>query len=308
MKIQNITPDVLSEIIGRGKKTYLVDTLPEDHFLKVRIPGSKNACVYQVNFLSQVKTITEDLDAEIVVYGSSHRSQDSRIAAEKLQRAGYRRIAILQGGIKGWRAAGQPLEGSVPDRVVDPLTRLSLETGIYTLDVQQSVVGWTGRNRNSSHVGTVRFGSGRIAVTEAGFTGSLTVDMASMENLNLAGDPLQAVLIDHLKSDDFFLVALFPKATFTISEARLRDEPYLTAANCDIVGELSLRDVTRNLSFPATLTTTPEVIYLEAHFDLDRTDWGIIYGSARFFEHLGMHQVFEAISISLRLVLICAQV
>jgi polyisoprenoid-binding protein YceI/rhodanese-related sulfurtransferase len=303
MEIQNLAPEILVEKIGRGQKIYLVDTLPDDHFQKVHLPGSRNACVYQVNFLSQVKNITEDPDAEIVVYGSSPRSRDATTAAEKLQRAGYRRLAVLHGGIEGWREIGQPLEGSAPDRAVEPLTRVSLTPGTFTLDVQQSTVGWTGRNRNSSHIGTVHFSSGRIAVTEAGFTGRLTVDMTSIENHNLAGDPLQPVLIAHLKSDDFFLVELFPEAAFTISEARLSDNPCATTANCDIVGGLSLRGVTRDLSFPATVTTSADAIYLEAHFDLDRTAWGIIYGSARFFEHLGMHQVFEMITISLRLVL-----
>ncbi|EKD34116.1 MAG: hypothetical protein ACD_75C02461G0002 [uncultured bacterium] len=303
MEIQNITPDELSIKIVQGQKFYLIDTLPEDHFQEVRLPGSRNACVYQVNFLSQIRKITEDPDAEIVVYGSSSGSLDSQVAAEKLQRAGYRRIAILRGGIEKWREAGQLLEGSAPDGVGDPLTVLHLEPGTYTLDVRQSIVGWTGRNRNSSHIGAVPFSSGRIAVTESGFSGSLTVDMASLENHNLAGDPLQAVLVDHLKSDDFFLVALFPEATLTISEARLREKPYLTGVNCDIAGELSLRGVSRSLSFPATVTTTSAEISVEAHFDLDRTRWGIIYGSARYFEHLGMHQVFEAITISLRLVL-----
>lgn len=303
MEIQNITPDELSIKIVQGLKFYLIDTLPEDHFEKVRLPGSRNACVYQVNFLSQVRSITEDPDAEIVVYGSGPSSRDAKVAAEKLQRAGFRRVAILRGGIENWREAGQLLEGSAPDRVGDPLTVLHLEPGTFALDVRQSMVGWTGRNRNSSHIGTVPFSSGRIAVTEGGFTGSLTVDMANLSNHNLAGDPLQAVLVEHLKSDDFFLVALFPEATLTISEARLREKPYLTGINCDIAGELSLRGVSRSLSFPATVTTTSEEILLEAHFDLDRTEWGIIYGSARFFEHLGMHQVFEAITISLRLVL-----
>jgi hypothetical protein len=34
-----------------------------------------------------------------------------------------------------------------------------------------------------------------------------------------------------------------------------------------------------------------------AHFDFDRTRWNVIYGSSRFFEHLGMHLVFDLISI-----------
>ncbi len=41
---------------------------------------------------------------------------------------------------------------------------------------------------------------------------------------------------------------------------------------------------------------------LEGHFDIDRTRWKIIYGSTRFFEHLGMHKVFDLISIQVRIV------
>jgi hypothetical protein len=40
----------------------------------------------------------------------------------------------------------------------------------------------------------------------------------------------------------------------------------------------------------------------EAHFDIDRTRWGVIYGSARFFKRLGMHQVYDTISFEVRLV------
>ena len=43
-------------------------------------------------------------------------------------------------------------------------------------------------------------------------------------------------------------------------------------------------------------------VKIEAHFDIDRTRWGVIYGSTRFFEHLGMHLVFDFISVQLRLV------
>ena len=162
MHINSITPAALSEAIGQGKNMCLIDTLPEDHFQQVHLPGSGNACVYQVTFLDQVSKITEDPEAEIVLYGSSPRSLDSRIAAEKLQRAGYRRIAVLQGGLEAWREAGQPLEGSAVQSFLDPCTLVSLPSGRFVLEVQQSTVGWIGRNRNTSHFGTVRCSSGRL--------------------------------------------------------------------------------------------------------------------------------------------------
>ena len=69
-------------------------------------------------------------------------------------------------------------------------------------------------------------------------------------------------------------------------------------------GSLSLRGATKDLDFPATIAIWEDgSLGFEAHFDLDRTRWNIIYGSSRFFEHLGMHTVFDQISIELRLVL-----
>ncbi len=53
-------------------------------------------------------------------------------------------------------------------------------------------------------------------------------------------------------------------------------------------------DMTANLAEDNMLT-------LEGHFDIDRTRWNIIYGSTRFFEHLGMHKVFDLISIQVRI-------
>ncbi|MDX2479661.1 MAG: hypothetical protein QNK24_04915 [Desulfuromusa sp.] len=40
----------------------------------------------------------------------------------------------------------------------------------------------------------------------------------------------------------------------------------------------------------------------EVHFDFDRTRWGVIYGSTKFFKHLGIHLVFDQISLPLRIV------
>ena len=43
------------------------------------------------------------------------------------------------------------------------------------------------------------------------------------------------------------------------------------------------------MRFEATVNLRPDGGYaIEAHFDIDRTQWGIIYGSSRFFKHLGM--------------------
>ena len=47
-------------------------------------------------------------------------------------------------------------------------------------------------------------------------TGRFVIDLASIKNTSLAGDPNQPVLIAHLLSDDFFGAKRFPTATFQI--------------------------------------------------------------------------------------------
>jgi polyisoprenoid-binding protein YceI len=126
--------------------------------------------------------------------------------------------------------------------------------------------------------------------------------MHSLKNLNLEGNEWQPVLIAHLKSDDFFFAEKFPTARFTIDSARKTGES-LSAPNFEVEGTLELRGVRNAMKFLATVSNLPDgAITAEAHFDFDRTQWKIIYGSSRYFEHLGMHLVFDPISIGLRIV------
>ncbi len=280
----------------------LVHTLPAEHFAKTHLPDAANVCVYQVTFLNDMRTICADKDRVVILYGSSSHSLDAVTAAEKLRSSGYRQAFILDGGIAAWRAAGLPVEGAAEE--VDPATRLPSFDGEYQLDTGASVVGWSGRNQNNKHFGTLPLQSGHLSVHGRSLTGELVVALDAMENINLAGNELQPVLLAHLKSDDFFFTELFPTATFSIDQGEIADTPYRTAANSLLKGSLSLRGVTKDLDFPATITVGEDGrLGVEAHFDLDRTRWNIIYGSSRFFEHLGMHTVFDQISIELRLVL-----
>ena len=127
--------------------------------------------------------------------------------------------------------------------------------------------------------------------------------MNSIHNVNLEGDELQPVLEAHLRSDDFFFTSMFPKAVLTFEEVTPLEPLWQTKPNFHVKGELTLRGVTASLNFDMTANQTDDnSLTLEAHFDIDRTQWNIIYGSTRFFEYLGMHKVFELISMQIRIV------
>lgn len=300
---KKLSPADLQRRIESGEPIYLVDTLPGDHFENVRLPGARNACVFEVTFFDQIQAIVADRSAQIVVYGSSARSRDAATAAEKLAAAGYGNLSILDGGIDAWRTAGMPLTGRAADAPDDPGTLLVLDDGRYRIDTERSTIGWTGRNAGTTHVGSAGFAAGDVIVSGGIISGAAAIDMNTITNTNLEGDELQPVLIAHLMSDDFFWVKRFPTATFTIIEAVPLEDPFLTRPNYRVDGRLELRGVTAEQSFEATVTRPDEnVVAAEAHFDIDRTRWNITYGSTRFFEHLGMHLVFDLISIELRII------
>jgi len=301
-KYQFLEPDELMERITNKESFILIDTLTGSHFEKVHLPGARSACVFEVTFLEQIKAIAESKRAPIILYGSSGRSRDALTAAEKLQREGYENISVLKGGIEAWHARKFELQGDQPN-IADPETVLRLDDGKYSVDIDQSVIEWCGRNPNNKHFGTVGIKRGEIEVNASVLSGVFDIDMDSIDNINLKGDELHPVLTSHLKSDDFFFVKIFPSAVLTIKEGLPIKTPFLSTPNYELNATLELRGVKADLAFQATVTKTEGGgLAAEAHFDIDRTRWGAIYGSARFFENLGMHLVFDLISFQGKIV------
>lgn len=298
----NITAKELRRWMDQKEDLILLDTLPKDVFEQRHLPGAQNACVYQVTFPSEVDVLVPDRSRVVVVYGSSSNSYDALTAAEKLVRLGYLKIFLLTGGLLAWREAGYALEGrgSEPS---DESSWLKLEERSYTVDTDQSVIEWTGRNPNTKHYGTLRLARGEIAVRDGRIFGSFEIDMRSIKNVSLEGSEWQPILIAHLQSDDFFFVERFPQAVFTIDSAQPVGDSPLNSPNFEVEGTLDLRGVRGPVKFPVTVNRLEDgALAAQAHFDFDRTAWKIIYGSGRYFEHLGMHLVFDPISIELRIV------
>ncbi len=301
--IGRLSPQTLRKWTTDGKTFILIDTLPADHYQAIHLPGAKQACVFEVSFLDQVRAITADRHHPVVLYGADPKTMDAVVAAEKLQRDGFESLYILEGGMAVWQAAGFPVEGESTDTPPPSRNLLVLSDGTYRVDTEASTIEWAGHNPHTRHDGSVRLQRGEIQVRAGQAKGSLVVDMNTIENRSLAGDELQPVLIAHLNSDDFFFTRLFPTATFTFDSGTPTDPPYVTAPNVEIAGKLNLRGATAPVTFTATVYQEGDgPIIAKGGFDLDRTRWGVIYGSTRFFKHLGMHMVFDLIHFEVKIV------
>lgn len=300
---QKLSPHELNRWMEQKRSFYLIDTLVDDHFQRVHLPFAVNACVFEAIFMDNIQKIIHDKSLPIVVYGFSSRSMDAVCAAGKLIDHGYKDVHVLEGGVSAWRDLKMPLEGQSTGAPDDPETFLSLENGSYRVDTEQSTIMWWGRNPNTTHYGNIQIAEGELTVSDGNIEGGVIIDMDSISNIDLQGNELQPILISHLKSDDFFLTKLFPKAEFIISHAKPVEKPYLSTPNYHVSGSLNIRGFSAEQDFMATIAQAPEKgLIAEAHFDIDRTRWDVIYGSARFFEHLGMHLVYDIISFQVRLI------
>ena len=275
----------------------------DEHFKAVHLPGAVNVCVYEIVFLENMAKLIPDRDREIVVYGSGDRSLEALNAAEKLVNAGYRNVGMLRGGLNGWKALGYAVEGEDTAVLERAVQALPFDDARYVVDTEQSIVNWFGRNKTTTHRGTLRFSSGEFSFNNGELKGAFEVDMTSIKDIDLEGDPLQPYLIGHLRSVDFFFVDMFPRASFTIMSARRIEAVPASLPNFSVRGIFNLRGVKKEIEFLATASPLQDKeVKIEAHFDIDRTRWGVLYGSSRFYEHLGYHLVYHPVSLQLRLV------
>lgn len=153
----------------------------------------------------------------------------------------------------------------------------------YGID-STTVVTWTGAKPTGTHAGTFKVVDGALVVNDNKLSGGgFTIDVNSLNNIDLASDAEnKGKLEGHLKSADFFDVAKHPTAKFEITSV----EPYVADANVKtltkdathlIKGNLTLKDSTKNISFPANVVITGTSATANADFNIDRTLWGMNY-------------------------------
>ena len=137
-------------------------------------------------------------------------------------------------------------------------------------------IGFVGSKVTGSHIGTFRKWTGKMtpgATLEASRL-EFDVQVDSVFTDPDTRGAWNAKLDRHLVSEDFFFAAKFPKATFVSQK--------IVAGGTDgathtLTGDLTMRGVTRSVTFPATMALTPKAFSANAEFTIDRTQWGIVY-------------------------------
>lgn len=179
--------------------------------------------------------------------------------------------------------------------ILSLLLLFSLTTIAQTrkINVTKSSIVWTGKKITGEHSGTLQFKQGSLTYSKKKIVkGSFIVDMTTINNTDQSGKD-KAQLEGHLKSNDFFNTENFKEATLVFTSIKpTTKNTYAIVADLTIKGKTNL--VTFDLVVKGNAAT--------ANLIIDRTKYGIQYGSGSFFADLGDRTIYDEFELKVNLV------
>jgi len=174
---------------------------------------------------------------------------------------------------------------------------------VFLADTGTSTIRFTGHGVGKNHIGDFKLSSGQVTVNENKVTGgSFVIDIKSMK-LDKKESASAGRLGPHLMSGDFFDAEKFGSAKFEITAVRPyspndSDTSVIDGANFRVSGNLTLKDVTKNITFPARIDLDGNTLKAKGNFNIDRTQWNMNY---RNDKTLGDKFISEKVNIELDL-------
>jgi rhodanese-related sulfurtransferase len=111
--MKQINEQELKQLLKEKPNLTLINVLPEKVFEQGHIPNSINIPVENENFSEEVGSWVQNKQDPIVVYCASTQCSASTMAAEILEKNGYREVLDFKGGMEEWGAAGNKITTEV---------------------------------------------------------------------------------------------------------------------------------------------------------------------------------------------------
>ncbi len=107
-RIREISIDEVKSRLDRGDNFTLIDVREESEWAQDHLPGAIHLGKGIIE--RDIETRVPDLDTPMVLYcGGGFRSA---LAADNLQKMGYRKVVSMDGGVRGWREKNYPFTKS----------------------------------------------------------------------------------------------------------------------------------------------------------------------------------------------------
>lgn len=161
------------------------------------------------------------------------------------------------------------------------------------IDASKSNITWVGKKVTGSHEGTVKFKEGTLSFKGAKLSGgNFIVNMTSLQVTDLKAGEGKEKLEGHLKADDFFGTDKFPTGTLVFTKIAAKQNGLYT-----ITADLTLKGITLPITFDLTVKGSKA----NAKLEVDRTKYGIKYGSGSFFDGLGDKAIYDNFDLAVEL-------
>ena len=197
------------------------------------------------------------------------------------------------------------LLGVAPVASAQKMNSLKMATNApaYKLQPQLSTLGWEGKAVTHGHNGTMQFSDGELLVQgNAIVGGTVTVNMKTMVATDIKDAENQGKFVGHMSSDDFFGAEKFPTSTFKIVSVTPIKGAAKDANNATIAGDMTIKGVTQRISFPAKVGVKDGVAAATGKVTIDRTKFGLKYGSKTFFDSIGDKAIYDAFDLTFNVI------
>lgn len=169
----------------------------------------------------------------------------------------------------------------------------------FVVNPQQTVLTWNAKKVTGEHSGVVPVAGGTIDLANGTVKGgNFSINLANLVVTDIKDAGMNAKLVGHLKSDDFFSTEKHPNANFVLTGITAGKQ----AGSYTVKGNLTIKGITKPIEFPAAIVVSGNTLKASADIVVDRTKYDIRYGSKSFFENIGDKAIYDEFTLNLQLV------
>ena len=175
---------------------------------------------------------------------------------------------------------------------------VTLSATEYVVDKAASKVKWEAKKVTGQHNGSIAFSSGSIVGTGNKISGgTFVIDMKTIANEDITDAGMKAKLMGHLASDDFFSIEKFPESKMVIKKVTL-----VSGDEFKFLADLTIKGITNPVEFNAKDTANGDKVNADGVITVNRTLFGIKYGSGSFFQGLGDKMIYDDFTLAFSVV------
>ena len=168
----------------------------------------------------------------------------------------------------------------------------------FQIQKSGSTVNWTGKKVLGLHTGTINVAGGYIDILEEVINNrEVIIDMTSIVITDTDDPKTNGDILTHLQNDDFFSVDKYKTAKLLIKETVKKSNSTVL-----LKGDLTIKDITRPVSFTATVEVFADFLHSMGEIVVDRTLYNIRYGSGKFLQNLGDGLIYDDFVLQFKLI------